>query len=85
GDVVRESALSELLARAQGDVGVIGVAARGRDARIDEFVQPYEPHWFWKTFRGMGRRITEISLASVISNVLALAGILFSMQVYDRV
>ncbi|WP_198511627.1 hypothetical protein, partial [Bacillus subtilis] len=30
GDVVRESALSELLARAQGDVGVIGVAARGR-------------------------------------------------------
>ncbi|MBD8180297.1 type I secretion system permease/ATPase [Pantoea agglomerans] len=85
GDVVRESALSELLARAQGDVGVIGVAARGRDARIDEFFQPYEPHWFWKNFRGMGRRITEISLASVISNVLALAGILFSMQVYDRV
>ncbi len=64
---------------------MIGVAARGRDARIDEFVQPYEPHWFWKNFRGMGRRIGEISLASVISNVLALAGILFSMQVYDRV
>ncbi len=85
GDVIREGELAGLLSRTQGDVGVIGVAARGRDARIDEFVQPYEPHWFWKNFRGMGRRIAEISLASIISNVLALAGILFSMQVYDRV
>ncbi|KAF0859005.1 CyaB, partial [Mixta calida B021323] len=42
-------------------------------------------HWFWKNFRGMGRRIAEISLASVVGNVLALAGILFSMQIYDRV
>ena len=33
----------------------------------------------------MGRRIAEISLASVVGNVLALAGILFSMQIYDRV
>lgn len=85
GDVVRESELAPLLARSQSNVGVVGVAARGRDARIDEFIQPYEEHWFWKNFRGMGRRIAEISLASVVGNVLALAGILFSMQVYDRV
>jgi ATP-binding cassette subfamily C protein LapB len=85
GDVVRESDLQELLAQSQPQVAVPGVAARGRDARIDEFVQPYEPHWFWKNFRGMGRRIAEISLASVVGNVLALAGILFSMQIYDRV
>jgi len=85
GDVVRESDLQELLAQSQPQAAVPGVAARGRDARIDEFVQPYEQHWFWKNFRGMGRRIAEISLASVVSNVLALAGILFSMQIYDRV
>lgn len=85
GDVVRESELAGLLAQAQGQVAVPGVAARGRDARIDEFVRPYEQHWFWKNFRGMGRRIAEISLASVVGNVLALAGILFSMQIYDRV
>lgn len=85
GDVVRESELSGLLEQSQAQVAVPGVAARGRDARIDEFVQPYEQHWFWKNFRGMGRRIAEISLASVVSNVLALAGILFSMQIYDRV
>ncbi|WP_237172395.1 type I secretion system permease/ATPase [Pantoea alhagi] len=85
GDVVRESDLTELLAQSQQQVAVPGVAARARDARIDEFVRPYEEHWFWKNFRGMGRRIAEISLASVVGNVLALAGILFSMQVYDRV
>lgn len=85
GDVVRETELASLLARGRPLVGVVGVAARGRDARIDEFVQPYQEHWFWRNFRGMGRRIAEISLASVIGNVLALAGILFSMQVYDRV
>ena len=61
GDVVRESELAGLLAQAQGQVAVPGVAARGRDARIDEFVRPYEQHWFWKNFRGMGRRIAEIS------------------------
>jgi len=85
GNVIREGQLSELLAQSLPEVGVIGVAARGRDQRIDEFMQPYQPHWFWHHFRGMQRRIVEISLASVVGNVLALAGILFSMQVYDRV
>lgn len=85
GDVIREGELDELLARSQPDVAVIGVAARARDARTDEFVQPWQPHWFWHHFRSMKRRIAEISLASVVGNLLALAGILFSMQVYDRV
>lgn len=85
GDVVRESELALLLAQSQHEVGIVGVAARGRDARIDEFVQPYKAHWFWQNFKGMGRKIGEISLASIVGNVLALAGILFSMQIYDRV
>ena len=85
GDVVRAGQLQDLLMQADMQVGVVGVAARARDARIDEFVQPYQPHWFWHHFRGMKRRIAEISLASLVGNVLALAGILFSMQVYDRV
>ncbi|MBD8168923.1 type I secretion system permease/ATPase [Erwinia persicina] len=85
GDVVRESELASLLEQSQPEVGIIGVAARGRDARIDEFVQPYKKHWFWQNFKGMGHKIGEISLASIVGNVLALAGILFSMQIYDRV
>lgn len=85
GDIMRQADLSSLLSQGDGNVVLVGVAARGRDGRIDEFVQPYRKHWFWHNFRGTGRRIAEISLASVVGNVLALAGILFSMQVYDRV
>ncbi|CAI2538955.1 RTX-I toxin determinant B [Serratia fonticola] len=85
GDVQREAELVELLLKGQGNIVLLGAAERGQDARIDDFVQPYRKHWFWQHFRGAKRQIGEISLASIISNVLALAGILFSMQVYDRV
>ena len=85
GDVQREAELVELLLKGQGTIVLLGAAERGQDARIDDFVQPYRKHWFWQHFRGAKRQIGEISLASIISNVLALAGILFSMQVYDRV
>jgi len=85
GDLLRSTELSTLLQQGSGPVFLVGVAARGRDQRIDEFVQPYKKHWFWDNFRGQGRKIAEISLASIIGNVLALAGILFSMQIYDRV
>ncbi|MFR0653094.1 type I secretion system permease/ATPase [Pantoea sp. SIMBA_079] len=85
GDGVRSAPLSDLLAQAQPEVGVITLAARARDVRMDTFVRPWQPHWFWQHFRPMKRRLAEISLASLVSNLLALAGILFSMQVYDRV
>ncbi|HBE9081928.1 TPA: type I secretion system permease/ATPase [Serratia fonticola] len=85
GDVQREAELVELLLKGQGTIVLLGATERGQDSRIDDFVQPYRKHWFWQHFRGAKRQIGEISLASIISNVLALAGILFSMQVYDRV
>lgn len=85
GDGLRSAPLSDLLAQAQPEVGVITLATRARDARMDEFVRPWQPHWLWQHFRPMKRRLVEISLASLVSNMLALAGILFSMQVYDRV
>src|SRR5476649_486305 len=85
GDLLRSAELVTLLEQSSGPVFLVGVAARGRDQRIDEFVQPYKKHWFWDNFRGAGRKIAEISLASIVGNVLALAGILFSMQIYDRV
>ena len=85
GDLLRSAELVTLLEQSAGPVFLVGVAARGRDERIDQFVQPHKKHWFWENFRGSGRKIAEISLASILGNVLALAGILFSMQVYDRV
>ncbi len=85
GDLVREEALEALLTRGKPEVVMLGIAARGRDSRIDDFTRPWEEHWFWRHFRHAKRKLSEIALASVLGNVLALAGILFSMQVYDRV
>ncbi|MBU9841320.1 type I secretion system permease/ATPase [Rahnella aceris] len=85
GNLVRSAELVVLLEQSTGPVFLVGVAPRGRDQRIDPFIQPHKKHWFWDNFRGSGRKIAEISLASILGNVLALAGILFSMQVYDRV
>ncbi|XTZ39365.1 type I secretion system permease/ATPase [Salmonella enterica] len=85
GDLVREEPLETLLTRIEPEVVMLGIATRGRDSRIDDFTRPWEAHWFWRHFRHSGRKLAEIALASMTGNVLALAGILFSMQVYDRV
>lgn len=55
------------------------------DARIDEYIKPYEKNWFWEIALADWKRYIDIMFASLIANVLALATILFSMNVYDRV
>ncbi len=55
------------------------------DARIDEYIKPYEASWFWDIVLKDWKRYVDIMVASMIANILALATILFSMNVYDRV
>ena len=55
------------------------------DARIDEYVKPYEDNWFWSIVLRDWKRYIDIMFASLLANVLALATIVFSMNVYDRV
>ncbi|MCR4530326.1 MAG: type I secretion system permease/ATPase [Proteobacteria bacterium] len=55
------------------------------DARIDEYIKPYEPSWFWSIVLQDWKRYVDIMFASLMANILALATIIFSMQVYDRV
>lgn len=55
------------------------------DARVDEYIKPYEKNWFWGIVLKDWKRYTDIMVASMIANILALATIIFSMQVYDRV
>ncbi|MBP5054114.1 type I secretion system permease/ATPase [Pseudomonas chlororaphis] len=55
------------------------------DARVDDYIKPYETNWFWKLALHDWRRYSDVMLASLIANVLALAAMLFSMQIYDRV
>ena len=55
------------------------------DARIDEYIKPYEKNWFWDIVLKDWKRYIDIMFASMLANVLALATIVFSMNVYDRV
>ena len=55
------------------------------DARIDEYIKPYEKNWFWQIVLRDWKRYIDIMFASMLANILALATIVFSMNVYDRV
>ncbi|QNX86343.1 type I secretion system permease/ATPase [Acinetobacter seifertii] len=55
------------------------------DARIDEYIKPYEASWFWAIILRDWKRYIDIMFASLVANILALATIIFSMNVYDRV
>ncbi|MEJ0040395.1 MAG: type I secretion system permease/ATPase [Gammaproteobacteria bacterium] len=55
------------------------------DARVDDYIKPYQADWFWKIALRDWRRYHDVVLASLFANVLALATMVFSMQIYDRV
>lgn len=55
------------------------------DARVDEYIKPYKPSWFWSIVLKDWKRYIDVMFGSLIANILALATIIFSMQVYDRV
>ncbi|GHC73299.1 type I secretion system permease/ATPase [Limoniibacter endophyticus] len=55
------------------------------DERVDAYIKPYERGWFRKIVLRDLRPYGHVMIASLVANLLGLAGILFSMQVYDRV
>ena len=55
------------------------------DARVDDYIKPFKVNWFWSIALRDWRRYGDIFLASAFANVLALSGMVFSMQIYDRV
>ena len=55
------------------------------DARVDAYIRPYEEHWLRRILLRDAGSYTHVMVASVVANCLGLAGMLFSMQVYDRV
>jgi ATP-binding cassette subfamily C protein LapB len=52
---------------------------------VDDYIKPYKKNWFWKLALKDWRRYSDIMLVALVANVLALSGMVFSMQVYDRV
>lgn len=70
----------------QTDFVVVARPQRGTaDERVDDYIAPYREHWFRViALRDIGS-YGHVMLASLVANLLALAGVMFSMQVYDRV
>ncbi|WP_153100345.1 type I secretion system permease/ATPase [Paraburkholderia hayleyella] len=73
---LRERAKRVLLLRPQSTVP---------DARVDDYIRPYRKNWFWDIVTRDWRRCGDIIAASLFANLLALSGVIFSMQIYDRV
>ncbi|MFT4196909.1 MAG: hypothetical protein QM601_03190, partial [Pseudoxanthomonas sp.] len=55
------------------------------DARVDDYIRPVEKHWLRSLVLTDWRPYAHIMLASLVVNLMSLGGVLFSMQVYDRV
>ncbi|MBD8495074.1 type I secretion system permease/ATPase [Pseudomonas syringae] len=55
------------------------------DVRTDDYVQPFDEHWFRRIVLRDLKPYGHVMVASLVANLLAMAGVLFSMQVYDRV
>ena len=86
GDQGLQSRISraELIACARKAL-ILRPARAARDSRVDDYVKPYEKSWFKSIVLRDLRPYGHVMLASLAANVLGLAGVLFSMQVYDRV
>lgn len=83
-DMPARRPLAELLAAATLVV-VPRPARSAADARVDTYIRPYEEHWLRRILLQDARAYGHVAVASIVTNLLGLAGILFSMQVYDRV
>lgn len=84
GGLVTELPLDALLARAQL-VAIVRPARAVPDSRVDDYIRPNNKRWFLSAVLSDLRPYAYVLLASVFANILTLSGILFSMQVYDRV
>jgi ATP-binding cassette subfamily C protein LapB len=55
------------------------------DERVDAYIAPDNDGWFRKLALQDMRPYGYVMLASLVANLLSIAGVIFSMQVYDRV
>jgi ATP-binding cassette, subfamily C, bacterial LapB len=59
---------------------------RGSDGNLGDILEQRQSgHWFWATIWRFRGYYVEVAVATVLINVLALAGTFFTMNVYDRV
>lgn len=86
GEVGLENEMSADDLRASAAHWAVARPARAlRDARVDAYIRPFEEHWLRRILFRDARSYSYVLIASLVANTLALAGVIFSMQVYDRV
>ncbi|WP_226667649.1 type I secretion system permease/ATPase [Microbulbifer aggregans] len=78
---VRVSALEQQVVT----VVILRPANNVDDVRVDDYIKPPQQHWFRSIILRDLKPYAHVMIATTVANVLALAGILFSKQVYDRV
>lgn len=83
-DLITTQPLTELLAEIR-HVVAFRPAAMARDSRTEEYLSSFDPGWLRQLVMVKIKPYWHVMLASLVINVLSMAGILFSMQVYDRV
>ncbi|WP_420144568.1 type I secretion system permease/ATPase [Sphingobium sp.] len=55
------------------------------DARVDPYIHRHQENWLRRILHQDSRSYGHVMIASCIANLLGLSGVIFSMQVYDRV
>lgn len=76
--------LAELMESATGFV-IPRPSRSAPDMRVDTYIRPFQDHWLRQILMRDASSYGHVMVASVVTNCLGLAGVLFSMQVYDRV
>lgn len=56
-----------------------------KDSRVDRYISRFKPDWMRELVLKDIRPYLPVMIAAFLINILSLAGIIFSMQVYDRV
>jgi ATP-binding cassette subfamily C protein LapB len=77
-------ALSELLPEIRFVAALRPLSAL-KDSRVDAYISRFSPDWLKQLVMQDVRPYGPVMLAAFLVNVLSLSGIIFSMQVYDRV
>ena len=77
-------ALSELLPQIRF-VAALRPLSTLKDSRVDAYISRFSPDWLKQMVMQDWRPYGPVMFAAFLVNVLSLSGIIFSMQVYDRV
>lgn len=76
---------AEALVRHVASVVILRPSHNVADARVDDYVKPQQKHWFRSIIMRDLKPYVHVMIATTVANILALAGILFAKQIYDRV